>query len=103
VQLGAGAIVGPKFVAGSDRTVDDRGNPIVGAPRVERNAALSVAQSCDAAWRIVFIGCGALRRKESHRSAMLRKLANLSECFLISKSLLNLSGHRSLRRVISLS
>src|SRR5260370_2819 len=67
VQLGAGAVVGPKLVASGNRTVDDRGNPIVGAPRVERNGAVSVAEASDAAWRIVIVGCGALRRKESHR------------------------------------
>ena len=68
VQLGACAVVGPKLVAGSNGPVDDRGNPIVGASRIKRNGAVSVAQSCHAAWRIVvIIGCGVLRRKESYR------------------------------------
>ncbi|PYU39418.1 MAG: hypothetical protein DMG53_24570 [Acidobacteria bacterium] len=66
VQLGACAVVGPKLVAGSNGPVDDRGNPIVGASRIKRNGAASVAQSRHAAWRIVIIiSRGALRRKES--------------------------------------
>src|SRR5438552_17902761 len=55
VQLGACAVVGPKLVAGSNGPVDDRGNPIVGASRIERNGAASVAQWRHAAWRIVII------------------------------------------------
>ncbi len=35
VQLGTRAVVGPELVAGGNRAVDDRGNPIVGATRIK--------------------------------------------------------------------
>src|SRR6267143_1403689 len=62
VQLGTGAVVGPKLVAGGNRAVDDRRDPIVGASRIEGNGAVSIAEARDAAWWIVLIGGGALRR-----------------------------------------
>src|SRR2546429_3175476 len=67
VQLGARTVIGPKLVAGSDRAVDDGGDPIVGARGIEGNVAMGVAEPSDAAWRIVvIIGGGAVRRKEKH-------------------------------------
>jgi len=35
MQLGARTVVGPKLVACGHRTVDDRGNPVVGACRIK--------------------------------------------------------------------
>src|SRR2546425_6216375 len=40
VQFGARAVVGPKFVPGGDRTVDDGRNPIVSACGVEGNGTV---------------------------------------------------------------
>ena len=60
MQFRAGTFIRPKFVAGGYGAVDDRRNPIIRACRIERNVAVGVGQSSHAAWRIIFIGCGAL-------------------------------------------
>src|SRR5258708_1754322 len=52
VQLSTRAIVGPKLVAGGHRAIDNSGNPVVGASRVERNSAARVAEAGDAALRV---------------------------------------------------
>src|SRR5262249_38175963 len=44
MQLGAGAVIGPKFVACDHRPVNDRINPIVGAGGIERNIAARKCQ-----------------------------------------------------------
>src|SRR6266403_5940213 len=42
VQFSASAVVGPQFVAGGHRTVDDGGDPVVSAGRFKGNIAVGV-------------------------------------------------------------
>ena len=66
VQLCAGPVVSPKLVAGRDRPVHDSVDPVVGARGIEGNGTVRVAEARDAAGRVILIGGGALRDKESH-------------------------------------
>jgi hypothetical protein len=65
---------------------------------------VSVAEASDAARWIVFIGCGALRRKESHRQHNAEEARQFEQVFShIEISPETIAAIVHLRRVISLS
>src|SRR5262249_1290220 len=65
MQFGAGAVVGPEFVARGHRPVNDRINPIVGAGGIERNVAARKCQASYPARGVVPVGPPALRSGNS--------------------------------------
>jgi hypothetical protein len=54
-ELGARIVVGPQFVAGNQRTVDLRLDPVVLSGRDETDCAADISQARDARWRIRLI------------------------------------------------
>jgi hypothetical protein len=66
MQLRKRIRVVPKFIASSQRAVDDGGNPVFGSSWLKGNCSPYKAQARDTARRIVIVRYGALRYKASH-------------------------------------
>ncbi len=61
LKFGAGISVGPELVADGERPIEDRRNPIIGARGTEGNFSLGVAETSNAAGRIIVVRHSAIR------------------------------------------
>ncbi len=94
LKFGAGIFVGPEFIADSERAIEDRRNPIIGSRWAEGNVAVGVAETGNAAGRIIVvrhsaIGCEQKRGKDQGQQRQQTALCTCTHRFsslLVSKA-----------------